>query len=114
MAGAAFERSLRMQEKRITVWVQRFKDRPTLQLQWIDQVTNRRKTRSTETSDEDEAEQQRKDLEYELNHGLYQEATRMPWVTFRQLFEEEYLPNCRPWTRKKFCKTFDHFESTCS
>ena len=51
-----------MADKRITVWVQRFKDRPTLQLQWIDPVTNRRKTRSAETSDEGEAEQKRKDL----------------------------------------------------
>jgi integrase len=102
-----------MAEKRITVWVQRFKDRPTLQLQWIDPVTNRRRTRSTETCDEDGAEEQRKDLEYELNHGLYQEATRMTWETFRQLFEEEYFPNCRPWTCKKFSTVFDHFEKVC-
>jgi integrase len=103
-----------MSEKRVHVWVQRFKDRPTLQLQWLDPVTNRRKTRSAETSDEGEAEEKRKDLEYELNHGLYQEAARTPWSAFRKLFEEEYLPNCRPWTRKKFSKVFDHFEAICN
>jgi hypothetical protein len=28
-----------MSEKRATVWVQRFKDRPNLMLQWIDPFT---------------------------------------------------------------------------
>jgi integrase len=103
-----------MPEKRVTVWVQRFKDRASLMLQWIDPDTGKRKSRSAETADEKDAEQARADLEYELNHGRYQEASRMSWERFRELFDEEYLPNCRPWTRKKFHKVFDHFESICA
>jgi integrase len=103
-----------MPEKRVTVWVQRFKDRAHLMLQWIDPDTGRRKSKSAGTDDEKEAEQARADLEYELNHGRYQEASRMTWERFRELFEDEYLPNCRPWTRKKFETVFNHFEGTCS
>jgi len=108
------EKESEMSEKRINVWVQRFKDRPTLQRQWIDPVTNRRKTRSTETTNENEAEGQRKDLEYELNHGLYQETVQMPWATFRQLFEEEYVAGTRKNTRRNFQDTLDLFERLCT
>ena len=66
-----------MTEKRVTVWVQRCKDRPALMLQWIDPDTNRRKSKSAGTADEKEAEKARADLEYELNHGRYQEASRL-------------------------------------
>jgi integrase len=55
-----------MSEQRVTVWVQRFKDRAHLMLQWIDPDTGRRKSRSAQTA--------RADLEYELSHGTYQEA----------------------------------------
>jgi integrase len=103
-----------MAEKRVTVWVQRFKDRGTLMLQWIDPDTGRRKSKSAETADPKEAEDKRVDLEADLNAGRYQEAARMPWERFREVFEEEYLPNCRPWTRKKFSKAFDHFEAICN
>src|SRR5262249_28260808 len=104
---------VRMPDKRITVWVQRFKDRPTLVLQWIDPDTGRRKSKSSGTADEKEAEQARVDLEYELNHGQYQEASRMTWERFRELFEAEYLPGCRPKTRAKFASTLNHFEAIC-
>jgi hypothetical protein len=39
-----------MPEKRVTVWVQRFKDRPHLMLQWTDPDTGRRKSKSAETA----------------------------------------------------------------
>src|SRR5205823_5664629 len=81
------------EERRITVWVQRFKDRSTLVLQWIDPDTGKRKSKSAGTSDHDIAEGRRKDLEYELTHGKYQEASRMTWERFRELFEAEHLPS---------------------
>ena len=46
-------------EKRITVWVQRFKDRPHLVLQWLNPDTGKRKSRSAGTADEKEAEDAR-------------------------------------------------------
>jgi integrase len=102
-----------MTEKRVTVWVQRFKDRASLMLQWTDPDTGRRKSRSAGTDDEQEAEQARADLEYELNHGKYQEASRMSWERFRELFEAEYLSNLRQGTRERYDDVLDLFESLC-
>jgi integrase len=99
-----------MSDKRITVWVQRFKDRSTLVLQWIDPETGKRKSRSAETSDPGKAEAARVDLESDLNNGRYQEASRMIWERFRELFEEEYVAACRPKTRRKYGQVLDRFE----
>jgi integrase len=102
-----------MSEKRITVWVQRFKDRPALVLQWIDPDTGKRKSKSAETADPDKAEDARVDMESDLNNGRYQEASRMPWERFRELFEAEYLPGLRPGTREVHRNALDHFERIC-
>jgi integrase len=102
-----------MTEKRVTVWVQRFKDRGALMLQWIDPETHRRKSKSAGTADEGDAEQARADLEYELNHGRYQEASRMSWERFRELFEAEYLPNLRPGSQGKMRDVLDSFAEIC-
>ncbi len=103
-----------MSEKRIRVWTQRFKDRPQLMLQWLDPDTGRRKSKSAGTADEAEAEQARSDLEYELNHGKHQAASRMTWEAFRDLFEVEYLPDKRPGTRDVYRATLDRFEQLCN
>jgi integrase len=103
-----------MSEKRVTVWVQRFKDRPTLMLQWTDPDTGKRKSRSAGTADPDEAETARADLEYELNHGKYQEASRISWERFRELFEAEYVSGGRLNTRRGFNATLDLFERICN
>jgi len=103
-----------MSEKRIKVWVQQFRDRPALVLQWIDPDTGRRKSKSAETSDPDAAETARADLESDLNHGRYAEASRMTWEGFRELFEEQYFPNCRPKTCEEFRTTLDQFERLCN
>jgi integrase len=100
-----------MSEKRVTVWVQRFKDREALVLQWIDPDTGRRKSKSAETADPDRAETARADLEYELNHGKYQEASRLDWERFRDLFEAEYVAGLRLKTRLKYQTVLDVFEA---
>ena len=64
-------------DKRIVVWVQQFKDRESLMLQWIDPDTGKRKSQSAGTNLLDVAEMKRTELEYELNHGLHKEASRM-------------------------------------
>jgi integrase len=99
-----------MSEKRIVVWVQHFKDRPTLMLQWIDPDTGRRKSKSAETSDEKVAETKRADHESDLNNGRYQEASKLDWDKFRQMFEEEYLAGQRETTRDKYRAVLDVFE----
>jgi integrase len=83
-------------------------------LQWYDPDTGKRKSQSAGTADPQDAEQARADKEYELNHGLQQERSRMAWARFRVLFEAEFFPGCRPETRKVFATTFDHFERLCS
>jgi integrase len=102
-----------MSHKRVTVWVQRFKDRPHLVLQWLDPDTGRRKSKSAETADPVDAEQARADLEYELNHGKYLEASRMTWERFRELFEDEYVAGERANTRRNYGVMFDLFERLC-
>jgi integrase len=99
-----------MTENRITVYLLRPKDRPTLQLQWVDPDTNARRTKSAGTDDPDKAEQARADLEYQLNHGLYQEASKLDWDRFRELFEQEYLAGLRERTREKYTCVLDVFE----
>jgi integrase len=102
-----------MSEKHVTVWVQNFGDRPYPVLQWYDPDTKKRKSKSAESCNPIDVERARAALEYELNHGLYREASSMSWGRFRALFEDEYFPNCRPETRKVFNTVFDHFERIC-
>jgi hypothetical protein len=103
-----------MSEQRVTVWVQRFKDRAHLMLQWIDPDTGRRKSKSAQTADPEAAETARADLEYELNHGTYQEASRMSWERFRELFEAEFAAGRRANTRRNYRVMFDLFEKVCN
>ncbi|HEY7425964.1 MAG TPA: hypothetical protein VH682_17170, partial [Gemmataceae bacterium] len=102
-----------MSEKRVTVWVQKFKDRPTLMLQWHDPFTGQRKSKSAETTIPAVAEMKRSELEYELNHGLHKEASRMSWEKFRELFEAEYLSGKRKNTRLGYGDMLDLFERLC-
>ena len=102
-----------MSEKRVTVWVQQFKDRPALMLQWLDPDTGKRKSKSAGTADPDRAETARADLEYELNNGLHKEASRMTWERFRELFEAEYVAARRENTRENYQAMLDGFERLC-
>jgi len=103
-----------MSEKRIKVWVQRFKDRPSLVLQWLDPETGKRKSKSAETDDEKKAEEKRADLEADLNAGRHKETSRMSWERFRALFEAEYVEGSRKGTQLNYEDTFDSFERLCS
>jgi integrase len=102
-----------MHEKRIVVWVQRFKGRSALMLQWHDPDTGKRKSESAGTADVEKAEQARSDKEYELNHGLHQDRSRMTWAKFRELFEDEFVSGKRDSTRENYASMFDLFERLC-
>jgi integrase len=101
-------------EKRVVVWIQPFKDRPYLMLQWNDPITGKRKSKSAKTCSPLEAEIKRADLEYELNNDLYQEPSKLSWQEFRKLFEAEYVAPLRPNTREGFEDTLNLFEMLCS
>jgi integrase len=102
-----------MAEKRICVWVQRFKDRDALMLQWIDPITGKRKSKSAGTTNEKEAQAARIDLESDLNNGRYQQAARLSWEAFREMFETEYVAARRPFTRANYVHMLNLFEGIC-
>jgi hypothetical protein len=58
-----------MADQRITVWVQQFKDRKHLMLQWIDPATGKRRSRSAGTGDRQEARYRACEAERQLNNG---------------------------------------------
>jgi integrase len=99
-----------MSEQRIKVWIQRFKDRSTLMLQWIDPETGQRKSKSAETDDPEKAERARVLHEDALEKGTYQERSKLNWEKFRTLFEQEYLPGLRPRSQEKYGTVLDVFE----
>jgi hypothetical protein len=103
-----------MSEKRVTVWVQKFKERSNLMLQWSDPFTGQRKSKSAETNIRAVAEMKRTELEYELNHGLHKEASRMSWERFRELFEAECVSGRRQNTRDNYAESLDAFERLCN
>src|SRR5262249_41504649 len=47
-------------------------------------------------------------------NGRYQEASRMTWERFRELFEQEYVAPLRPKTRRRHQYVLDLFEELCS
>lgn len=103
-----------MTDDRIRVWVQNRKDRATLSLEWIDPITHKRKCQSAKTDNPEKAEQRRADLESDLNNGRYQQASRLSWRAFRELFEDEYLPGLRERSREKYNTVLDVFEDIVS
>jgi hypothetical protein len=91
-----------MSAQRIRVWVQHFKDRANLVLQWIDPTTGPRRSESADTSDPKLAEQKRADLEADLNAGRYRPKRRgkkaaadgrLTWAAFRTLFDGGVTPS---------------------
>ncbi len=94
----------------VNVWVQAFAGRPNLALQWFDPTTRQRKTKSTGTSDPQEAERQRRDHEHALRHGTLRAAPKGSWSEFRAAFEHEFLAGRRATTREKYGSVLDVFE----
>lgn len=101
-------------EKRIVVWIQTFKDRDALMLQWIDPETGKRKSQSAGTNIRSVAEMKRTILEADLNRGFHQDVSRMSWEKFRELFEREHVSGCRPKTAIYYAETFNSFERLCN
>src|SRR5262245_16698462 len=95
----------------VKVWVQAFKGRKFLYLQWHDPHTGERKTQTAQTADQEAAEKKRADLEYELNHGLHEAQCKLSWEQFREMFETEYAAGLRERSREKFACVFDVFEA---
>lgn len=99
--------------ERVRVYVCRFADRRYLQLQYADPDTGHVKTKSAKTEDAKEAQGAARDLEYQLNHGLYSEPSRMAWEIFREQFLEEHIlaNGLREKSRLKYESVLDSYEA---
>jgi len=90
-----------MEQNEIKVTVVNFGDRASLQLQWRDPMTGKKKTKSAETSNEREAERKAGELEKKLQAGTYRGKCRLTWTEFWDRYEDEYLSRLAPKTQKK-------------
>ena len=96
-----------MADRTITVWVTRFPDRATFQLQWIDPVTGKTRTKSSgvrdtgRVRDRKEAEAKARDLEQLLRRGVSAIPSELSWETFRDRYEKEHLPSLAKETAAK-------------
>jgi integrase len=76
--------------------VNRFPDRSTFQLQWVDPVTGKRKTKSsgvTDTGkarDRKDAEAKARELEQLLRRGVAAIPSELSWDSFRERYEKEH------------------------
>jgi integrase len=113
-AGFLFLKGAPCMERRIKVWVQKFPDRENLVLQWHDPDTGKRKSKSAETADLQQAERAAGALEKQLWEGTYRSKSLMTWERFRELFEAEYVAGLRPETRKVHNNALDLFEKVCN
>ncbi|HEV3339024.1 MAG TPA: site-specific integrase [Pirellulales bacterium] len=88
----------------IKVTVVQFGDRKNLQLQYIDPITQKKKTRSAGTSNRREAEKAAGKWEDELRTGRYKPAVKMTWDDFWTRYDDEVLSGLAEKTAKKaFC-----------
>jgi integrase len=85
-----------MADRTITVWVSRFPDRSTFQLQWIDPITGKKKTKSSgvvdtgKARDRKDAEAKARELEQLLRRGVAAIPSELSWESFRERYEKEH------------------------
>jgi integrase len=88
-----------MSDRTITVWVNRYPDRSTFLLQWIDPATGKRKTKSSgvrdtgKARDRKDAEAKARELEQLLRRGVAAIPSEMTWEDFRERYETEHVPS---------------------
>lgn len=102
--------------KEIKVKVVEFGDRPHYQMQFVDPITGRKKTKSTGIErtglkrDRVEAERVAAKWEAELREGRYCEPSRISWAVFRERYENEVLSGLATGTLKRTDTVFDLVE----
>ena len=101
----------------LRVYVTRFPDRPTYQLQWSDPLSGRRRTRTTGipvtlgARGRRTAERLAAELESQLRESGGQAPLRISWDAFRSRYETEVLPGLAPQTARKFGTLANHVEA---
>ena len=88
-----------MADRTITVWVNRYPDRSTFLLQWIDPGTGKRKTKTSgvrdtgKARDRKDAEAKARELEQLLRRGVAAIPSEITWEDFRERYETEHVPS---------------------
>lgn len=85
----------------IKVTVVQFGDRKNLQLQYVDPITQKKKTKSAGTSNRRDAEKAAGKWEDELRTGRYKPAVKMTWEDFWNRYDDERLSGLAEKTAKK-------------
>jgi integrase len=86
-----------MADRIINVWVNRFPDRSTFQLQWTDPASGKRKTKSSgvvdtgKARDRKDAEAKARELEQLLRRGIAAIPSELSWESFRERYEKEHV-----------------------
>ncbi len=101
-----------MDEIRVTVV--RFGDRRHLQMQYVDPLTGKKKTRSTGETTQREAERAAAKWESELREGRYCHLSRISWEDFRDRYETEKLPSLAARTAEPAAAVMNHIEDLLS
>ncbi|MFM8497375.1 MAG: tyrosine-type recombinase/integrase [Planctomycetia bacterium] len=105
-----------MADRTITVWVTRFPDRATFQLQWIDPVTGQRKTKSSgvrdtgKARDRKDADAKARELEQLLRRGVAAIPSELSWESFRERYEKEHVPSLAKDTAAKVATIANYVE----
>ena len=104
----------------LKVSVVEFRDRPHYQMQWVDPMTGRKKTRSTKVertgrkSERTQAERVAAKFEAELREGRYHDPCNVTWEDFREKYETEVLTGLAENTDRKVGSVFNLVEKILS
>ncbi len=102
---------------RVKVKVVEFGDRKCFQMQYVDPMTRKKKTRSTGVArtnrkkDRTEAERVAAKWEAELREGRYHDPCKITWAEFRQRYEDEMLTGMADGTDRKVSSVFNAVEA---
>ena len=94
----------------INVTVVRFGDRKNLQMQYRDPITGKKKTRSSGTTNQRDAERAAAKWEAELREGRYKAPSKTTWDEFKTRYEDEVLASLSANTDKKVSSLFTSIE----
>ena len=100
----------------IKVWVMEYAGRPNYHLQWLDPITQKRKTKATKvprtglSRERKLAEREARELENKLAAGEAVIPSKLTWADFRSRYEAEVVPGLAKRTAEKIDSVLDRFE----
>lgn len=105
-----------MLDAEVKVWVMEYASRPNYHLQWLDPVTQKRKTKATKiprtglARDRKRAEREAHELEIRLAAGEALIPSKFSWADFRARYEAEVVPGLAKRTGEKISTVFDRLK----